>query len=481
MTSERDLLDGLRRAAEQLDAATAPTDVASVVGRRSPASPRPARAGLAAAAVVVLLAGVVAVLALGRGDDESVRVDTPPSSVTSEAPEPSTPTSTPIEPTPPSDSTPATGPVVPPSYEGVPWDQLPAAGRAVVDDERITLVDEAGTELGSFLHAELPLFGSVEEARLLIQPGLAIEVVSDIVEVDGCRVTGASGARIGACGPEQGTLARLYPDGQTVPLVEDPLTPEDTGRWRSGQLSPDGRWVLAQWSGECEVPVAFLVPTDGGPVRTADGLTGWGGDGGPWPANSGAIGWTDDGRAIVSFPESPACGSGDEGPGTYLIDPDTGERTPSDVGGPFGYVLWERAGNENERERAFGRAATELGVEMCCGEPAHGRGGVTSGVVWDGIDVFVGGGDIGPVTIDPGEGELGDVETGDVDGLPVVTGSLSGRPFLAFTCGDTRWMLGGAPVFEGSPPTDAVLRDLASALIPRLYCTVGDPPAVEEA
>ena len=43
------------------------------------------------------------------------------------------------------------------------------------------------------------------------------------------------------------------------------------GHWESAQLSPDGRTVLAQWSAECEIPIAFLIPVAGGKPRPVAG------------------------------------------------------------------------------------------------------------------------------------------------------------------------------------------------------------------
>ena len=98
----------------------------------------------------------------------------------------------------------------------------------------------------------------------------------------------------------------------TTRLLAGPVAPN--GHWRYALPSPDGRWVLAQWSGECEVPVAYLFPAirgQGHPVAGPD-------------AETIAIGWTPDGRAIVGFMPG-ACGEGNE-PGTYLLDPNTLER-----------------------------------------------------------------------------------------------------------------------------------------------------------
>jgi hypothetical protein len=77
-------------------------------------------------------------------------------------------------------------------------------------------------------------------------------------------------------------------------------------------VSPDGKTILGQWSAECEVPQAALIPVPTGTPRlvTQD--------------ESLAKGWTTDGRAIVVMRNSPCAGA--RRPGTYLVTPD-GEAT----------------------------------------------------------------------------------------------------------------------------------------------------------
>ena len=66
------------------------------------------------------------------------------------------------------------------------------------------------------------------------------------------------------------------------------------GHWSKAFLSPDGKTFLAQWSAECEVPFAFLVPAGGGTPRVVTGEAEW-----AKAPQSVADGWTEDGRAIV--------------------------------------------------------------------------------------------------------------------------------------------------------------------------------------
>ena len=90
------------------------------------------------------------------------------------------------------------------------------------------------------------------------------------------------------------------------------------GHWAWVAESPDGATLLAQWSAECEVPIAFFVPAAGGKPRPV-ARERYG------PATSTALGWTSDGRAIVDLPNS-ACGGSASRPGVYLIAPDTDDR-----------------------------------------------------------------------------------------------------------------------------------------------------------
>ena len=104
---------------------------------------------------------------------------------------------------------------------------------------------------------------------------------------------------------------------ETPPRTEG-MTGEVLGFWRSVELSPDGAWVLAQWSGECESPTAFLLPyDDGAKGTTVDGtpLTSW-----TDAPSSVPAGWTADGRArfVVG---AGACGSGLPVRGVYGVAP----------------------------------------------------------------------------------------------------------------------------------------------------------------
>ncbi len=77
-------------------------------------------------------------------------------------------------------------------------------------------------------------------------------------------------------------------------------------------LSPDGNRVLAQWSGECEVPLAYLATLQSGPPVPITGAT-------TDAPESFALGWTRGDRALVLLPEG-SCGPGTWKPGVYAFD-----------------------------------------------------------------------------------------------------------------------------------------------------------------
>jgi hypothetical protein len=92
------------------------------------------------------------------------------------------------------------------------------------------------------------------------------------------------------------------------------------GWWTAAFLSRDGTRLLLQWSGQCEIPVAFFARMTGGAARPVTGEAGLGG-----APESVALGWASDGRAVVDLPKG-ACGGVASRPGVYLIDPATRKR-----------------------------------------------------------------------------------------------------------------------------------------------------------
>lgn len=85
------------------------------------------------------------------------------------------------------------------------------------------------------------------------------------------------------------------------------------GWWRSVTLSPDGRRLLAQWSGECEIPFAYFIDTRSGRANVL-GRDHRGGQ-----AEAMTLGWLGN-AALVTLPHG-ACGSSAERPGVYAFAP----------------------------------------------------------------------------------------------------------------------------------------------------------------
>jgi hypothetical protein len=135
----------------------------------------------------------------------------------------------------------------------------------------------------------------------------------------GCRV-GAERAsvRFELCGypyVKRGVSTVVRVDGsgrRTIagPAHRAPRGP--TGWWRSVTLSADGRRLLAQWSGECEIPFAYVIDTRSGRA-TVLGRDQRGGQ-----AEALTLGWLGD-AALVTLPHG-ACGSSAERPGVYVFD-----------------------------------------------------------------------------------------------------------------------------------------------------------------
>jgi hypothetical protein len=93
------------------------------------------------------------------------------------------------------------------------------------------------------------------------------------------------------------------------------------GYWAGAWLSPDGKTLLAQWSAECEIPIAFFVDATTGEKRPVTGEREWAD-----APESVALGWSPDGRARVRLLKG-YCGGSKHPPGVYLIDPNTGKLT----------------------------------------------------------------------------------------------------------------------------------------------------------
>lgn len=458
MPDHDDLARSLRALAQQQDRESRAVDADAAMERRAGGG-RPSRRPLLAAAAGLVVVGAMGVgLLVGSGSDEGTGVTTD---------DPPAPTST--------STTPTTVQEV--LYTGVDIDDLPTSGIVVSGEGGTELLAFDGTVLGRApVDVGQALGGFPRQIVAVRYPTGALELAdADATETpEGCEeADGAGGLRVAMCGPGgqfSTSLVAVRVDGSQELLVgEAPGTVDGVGHWRWAIPSPDGRWVLAQWSSECEVPIAHLVSADGRTVRPiVEGV------------NSKGVGWTEDGRMVVQFGPGH-CGSGIEEPGIYLVDPDTGDRllVRADREGHLSAGLWERRANENEPERILFRALRELGLEGCCGEPSHGGSGATAGAVWQGEDIAITASptdttpDLPDLSFGPGELAGAPVVFGEADGYP--NDGFTRSPFVAFTCGGFTWHVGYGLQME--PASEAAVHSFAEALLPHLYCTVGPRPA----
>ena len=134
--------------------------------------------------------------------------------------------------------------------------------------------------------------------------------------VHGCRLTDARlQVALLVCGHTVKT-ALFGAAGAKTKLRVVARPPGRVGHWVWAVFAPRGNAFLAQWSAECEVPVAFLAvhntlrPYGGRTIRDA-------------PA-SVALGWLPGGEAVISFPAGGGCGSAFRIPGVYAV-PRTGK------------------------------------------------------------------------------------------------------------------------------------------------------------
>jgi hypothetical protein len=128
--------------------------------------------------------------------------------------------------------------------------------------------------------------------------------------VSGCRMTDAR-IRLELFVCKRTVRTAIYgPPGSKPELRVVARAPGEVGHWVWAAFSPRGRDVLAQWSAECEVPIAFLVSR--GVMRPYGGRTM------AEAPESMALGWLPDGSAVIHFPKG-ACGGSFHRPGIYAV------------------------------------------------------------------------------------------------------------------------------------------------------------------
>lgn len=459
MTDDRDPLDQqLRAVADAIDDASAPVTSDEAISVAGPAGPGGRKGRLiAAGAAVVLIVGAVA-WSFGDDDDETSVVTPGPDSSHTDTSTTTVSTTT--------------------TLADLDWDSLPEMGIAVQPlAGPLRVYDLDGSELG-----DTPsLSGTVNGPRLAVWPGEVSEDSYAPAEVPAGCASAASGGglRVALCGdPELPRRIDMVDSaGDATVLLDAPPTPDGStaevlGHWRWALPSPDGRWVLAQWSGECEVPIAFLIEVATGELRTVDGRAGaaWGS-----AVESKGLGWAPDGRAVVVLGEG-LCGSGATEPGSYLLDPETVDlQLVVAAGEPSEQVfVWHARAHGNQLEWLVHSALRSLNLDGCCGEPSHGGSGVSSGAIYDGHEIGIGG------HASDGSGTPPDASSHQrlplLDGEAVVLApgeKVFGQAVVGFTCGANRWWLSWWE--QTRPEIDSMLL-LAEELVPHLACTLGEPP-----
>jgi hypothetical protein len=199
--------------------------------------------------------------------------------------------------------------------------KLPRRGLAVDTLAGVELQTMRGRPFGVLKGLDLAPDKAVAHALLMRSPDGRL-VILDLKErrvrrfyegpsaVPTCRLTDARiHQELFVCGSTVRMV--LYgPPGSRRMLSVVARAPGKVGHWVWAGFAPRGSAFLAQWSAECEVPVAFLV--DGAVIR-------------PYGARtiadapeSRALGWLPNGGAIVHFLKG-GCARGHRRPGIYAV------------------------------------------------------------------------------------------------------------------------------------------------------------------
>lgn len=101
--------------------------------------------------------------------------------------------------------------------------------------------------------------------------------------------------------------------------------PGKIGHWVWAERSPTGNAILAQWSAECEVPVAYLLV--GGKLQA-------------FGREAAALGWLPTGEAVVHFPNGPCAGDSRAVRGIYAAVSTTKMRLLLRTKRFAQYVMW---------------------------------------------------------------------------------------------------------------------------------------------
>jgi hypothetical protein len=209
----------------------------------------------------------------------------------------------------------------PPALDPAHLPQLPVRGLALETLAGVELRTMRGRPLGLLEGLDLAPDKAVSQ-RLLMRSRRGRLFTLDLYErrvrrffegpssVPTCRLTDARIRReLFVCGTTVRTV--LYgPPGSKPTLRVLARAPGKVGHWVWAAFAPQGAAFFAQWSAECEVPVAFRVaggvmrPYGGGTINEAP--------------ESMALGWLPNGNAVIHFPKG-ACGRAFRRPGIYSV------------------------------------------------------------------------------------------------------------------------------------------------------------------
>jgi hypothetical protein len=189
---------------------------------------------------------------------------------------------------------------------------LPWRGLARETDAGVELQTLAGRPLGTLAGIDLAPDKAVSHS-LVLRSGRKL-LTLDIEErrvrrfyeapstVPTCRLTDARiHHELFVCGAAVRTVT-YGPPGSRPALRVVARAPGKIGHWVWAEFAPRGGGFLAQWSAECEVPVAYLF-ADG--KRRAYGQ------------ESAALGWLPSGEALINFPNGPCAGESKSVRGIY--------------------------------------------------------------------------------------------------------------------------------------------------------------------
>ena len=206
---------------------------------------------------------------------------------------------------------------------------MAGAGVGLIDGSEVRLLTVTGETIAvgnapDFYVNDLarPIEARIEGASVALHTGATVREWAGAPFARDCIGPRSEqrGRAVAICGSDNRPPDRIdVADSQGVrTLVQSPSTGAAAmprGHWRAALVSPNGATVLAQWSGECEVPRAFFIDIATG---VAAPVTGGRGEG-PFEApNSIGLTWADDRTALAVLPEG-ACGAGTQPAGLYAV------------------------------------------------------------------------------------------------------------------------------------------------------------------